>query len=69
MDGQTDVVNLYIRFSNTISLPYKAEPIKFHDLVNCQERTNHQKRGATPAQQGMTLQITSLQQNVKIFNF
>jgi hypothetical protein len=47
--------------SLSISYPYL---IKFHDFVdNSQERMKHQMRGATEAQQGMTLGITLLYQS------
>jgi hypothetical protein len=50
---------------NTISLPTKARPIKFHDFGNdSQEGMKHQMRGATQAQQGMTLWITLLSSGI-----
>jgi hypothetical protein len=52
----SSLVHLTLSFS--ISYPYL---IKFHDFAeNSQEEMKHQMRGATQAQQGMTLRITLL---------
>jgi hypothetical protein len=47
---------VHLMLSLSISYPYL---IKFHDFEdNSQEGMKHQMRGATQAQQGMTLQMT-----------
>jgi hypothetical protein len=47
---------VHLILSLSISFPYL---IKFHDFAdNGQEGMKHQMRGATQAQQGMTLRIT-----------
>jgi hypothetical protein len=47
---------VHLILSLSISYPYL---IKFHDFVeNSEEGMKHQMRGATQAQQGMTLQRT-----------
>jgi hypothetical protein len=49
-----------LTLSLSVSYPYL---IKFHDFAdNSQESMKHQIRGATQAQQGMTLQITLISQ-------
>jgi hypothetical protein len=56
----SNLVHLILNLS--ISYPYL---IKFHDFVdNSQEGMKHQMRGATQAQQGMTLLITLINQQL-----
>jgi hypothetical protein len=52
----TEAVNVLKPLSLNISYPYL---IKFHDLAdNSQEGMQHQMRGATPEQHGMTVLMT-----------